>query len=383
MRNINLTFHYFYIGLFLLFYILFHPIASIAQLTTLYKNTPIDVEKVSIKSYDNITLTGYIFIPSQQVNLPAIIIHHGFGNGSKDNFYLSVDEYYYGLESMPLAEELARAGFISFVYDQRGTGESGGMFNIESRIKDIAYVLEYIKKVPYVNPNKIGILGHSLGAYISSVAAAVYKDFKATALWATPSSFEYVLDELLDNNDNSMSILNISYDSLYNTSAYILRNFPETIPLNSSNLLYLPNTFLNNTLTSVLEIINFQSTILLSTNNIGFIPDVGLGLSKEEGAYIVMGKMRTTAYDLLKTVEVCETINPEAYVDKIRPPVLFVHGTNDDVVPLGCSELLYSHAQEPKEIKIIENTDHNFRSPEDKRGEAIGYTVDWFTRNLK
>lgn len=383
MRNINLTFHYFYIGLFLLLYILFHPITSIAQLTILYKNTPIDVEKVSIKSYDNITLTGYIFIPSQQVNLPAIIIHHGFGNGSKDNFYLSVDEYYYGLESMPLAEELARAGFISFVYDQRGTGESGGMFNIESRIKDIAYVLEYIKKVPYVNPNKIGILGHSLGAYISSVAAAIYTDFKATALWATPSSFEYVLDELLENRDNSMSILNISYDSLYNTSANILRNFPERTPLNPSDLLYLPNIFLNDTLLFVLENINFQSTVLLSTNNISFLPDVGLGLSKDEGAYIAMGKMRTTAYDLLKTIEVSETINPEAYVDKIRPPVIFVHGSNDDVVPMGSSELLYSYAQEPKEIIIIENTDHNFRSPEDKREELINYAVDWFTKNLK
>jgi len=116
-------------------------------------------------------------MPTEQVNLPAIIIHHGFGNGSKDNFYLFIEEYSYGLESMPLAEELAKAGFVSFVYDQRGTGESEGMFNLEDRITDIAYVLEYIKKVPYVNPNKIGMLGHSLGAYISAVAAGIYTDF--------------------------------------------------------------------------------------------------------------------------------------------------------------------------------------------------------------
>jgi hypothetical protein len=30
---------------------------------------------------------------------------------------------------------------------------------------------------------------------------------------------------------------------------------------------------------------------------------------------------------------------------------------------------------EAKEFKIIENTDHNYREPEDKRYEAIDYTV--------
>jgi len=52
-------------------------------------------------------------------------------------------------------------------------------------------------------------------------------------------------------------------------------------------------------------------------------------------------------------------------------------------VPTSSSELLYSLAKEPKEIKIIENTDHNYRSPVDKRNEAINYTVNWFIKNLK
>lgn len=368
----------------LFFYIFLLSRISIAQETILYKNTPIDVEYVNIKSYDNTTLRGYVFIPSHQINLPAVIIHHGFGNGAKENFYLTPKTYSNGLQSMPLAEELAKAGFISFVYDQRGTGESGGKFSIESRISDIGYILQYIKKVPYINPNKIGIFGHSLGAYISSVAAAMYKDFKAAALWSTPYSFEYILNELLENRGDTENIINITYDTLYNASVNILYNFPKGIVGNFSELLYIPNILINDTLQYVLENINYQATLSLALNNINFVPDVGIGLSKSEGGYIVFGKMRTSIYDLLKTVEISKAINPEIYINRITPrPLLLVHGSEDDVVPTSSSELLYSLAKEPKEIKIIENTDHNYRSPVDKRNEAINYTVNWFIKNLK
>jgi dipeptidyl aminopeptidase/acylaminoacyl peptidase len=384
MKKTTRDIEFFYATTILLFYMFFLSNISMAQETILYKNTPIDVEYVNIKTHDNTSLTGYVFIPSHQSNLPAVIIHHGFGNGAKENFYLTPKTYSKGLQSMPLAEELAKAGFISFVYDQRGTGESGGKFSIESRISDIEYILQYIKKVPYINPNKIGIFGHSLGAYISSVAAAIYKDFKAATLWSTPSSFEYILNELLENRGDSENVINITYDTLYNTSVNILYNFPRGVVGNFSGLLYIPNILINDTLQYVLENINYQSTLSLALNNIGFVPDVGIGISKEEGAYIVLGKMRTSIYDLLKTVEISKTINPELYIDKISPrPLLLVHGTEDDVVPLKSSEYLYTIAKDPKEFIIIENTDHNYRGPEDKRNEAINYTVNWFIKNLK
>jgi dipeptidyl aminopeptidase/acylaminoacyl peptidase len=199
MKNTKRYTRFFYATIILLFYIFFLPIISIAHETILYQNTPIEVEYVKIKSYDNITLVGYIFVPSDQTNLPVVIIHHGFGNGAKENFYLSPKEYSNVFKSMPLAEELAKTGFILFVYDQRGTGESRGKFSIGSRLEDIEYILKDIKEIPYVNPNKIGIFGHSLGPYISSVAAAIYRDFKVAALWSTPSSFEYIMDALAES----------------------------------------------------------------------------------------------------------------------------------------------------------------------------------------
>jgi dipeptidyl aminopeptidase/acylaminoacyl peptidase len=55
----------------------------------------------------------------------------------------------------------------------------------------------------------------------------------------------------------------------------------------------------------------------------------------------------------------------------------------DDVAPLKNSEHLCTIAKDPMEFIIIENTDHNYRNPDDKRNEAITYIVNWFIKNLK
>ena len=70
--------------------------------------------------------------------------------------------------------------------------------------------------------------------------------------------------------------------------------------------------------------------------------------------------------------------SPE-WVARIAPrPILFIHGTEDDVVPVDSSRDLYDRAGEPKDIIIIEGAGHQLRLSE----QAMDAAVDWLKSQL-
>jgi len=46
-------------------------------------------------------------------------------------------------------------------------------------------------------------------------------------------------------------------------------------------------------------------------------------------------------------------------IDKIRVPVLIIHGENDEIIPVDMSRRLFAAASEPKELYIIPGAHHN------------------------
>jgi len=68
-----------------------------------------------------------------------------------------------------------------------------------------------------------------------------------------------------------------------------------------------------------------------------------------------------------------------ACVARIQCPKLFIHGSADDIVPLGEMEALFTAAPEPKERLILEGADHGLRP---KREEMYRAAEQWFTRWL-
>ena len=57
-----------------------------------------------------------------------------------------------------------------------------------------------------------------------------------------------------------------------------------------------------------------------------------------------------------------------ASVPRLRAPVLFVHGTADDVVPVAMTQRMYDAAPEPKRLLLIEGGGHsNFGDLDDYR----------------
>jgi dipeptidyl aminopeptidase/acylaminoacyl peptidase len=68
-------------------------------------------------------------------------------------------------------------------------------------------------------------------------------------------------------------------------------------------------------------------------------------------------------------------------VKELHCPLLIIHGSRDEQVPLSHAEVLYENANEPKNFQIIEGGDHRLTNLSHRR-RAIELTLDWFKRYL-
>lgn len=66
---------------------------------------------------------------------------------------------------------------------------------------------------------------------------------------------------------------------------------------------------------------------------------------------------------------------------RITVPWLLVHGTEDDVVPVGESREIFENASEPKELIELEGADHVFG--DESTGIMVTKVVDWVQTKFK
>ena len=75
-----------------------------------------------------------------------------------------------------------------------------------------------------------------------------------------------------------------------------------------------------------------------------------------------------------------QIISPVTYVAGISPrPLLLVHGSQDDVVPVTHAEEMYAQAGQPRELEIVDGAGHRLR--QDDRAMAI--VIDWLKRHAQ
>ncbi|MEA3514071.1 MAG: alpha/beta fold hydrolase [Nanoarchaeota archaeon] len=75
----------------------------------------------------------------------------------------------------------------------------------------------------------------------------------------------------------------------------------------------------------------------------------------------------------------CDSYDLLSNVSRITCPIMFIHGTKDDIVPISESMQLYENANEPKELKTIKDAGHGYRG---HREEMLQAVVEWFGRYL-
>ena len=118
---------------------------------------------------DRIKIRGRIFVPEFIDHSPAVIILHGIPRAKpagNDPGYL------------PIAKELAEAGFLTVLFNFRGTGESEGNFHIYGWSKDLKGVIDWLSEK--FSPNRIALWGFSGGGAIAIYNSA--KDMRISAV---------------------------------------------------------------------------------------------------------------------------------------------------------------------------------------------------------
>lgn len=119
--------------------------------------------------FANITLAGTLTSPKGSGKYPAVILLTGSGAQNRN------EELFGHQPFKVLADYLTRNGIIVLRYDDRGTGESEGVFEtstIEDFSKDAISAFNFLKDQEHVDVNKIGIIGHSEGGLIAQLLAA-------------------------------------------------------------------------------------------------------------------------------------------------------------------------------------------------------------------
>ena len=138
-------------------------------------------------SYDSrapgVRLVGTLTIPTGKGPFPAVLLIAGSGSHDRDESLFGHKPF------LVLSDYLTRKGISVPRADKRGVAESTGDIS-EATTADFAADAEagitYLKSRPEINPNKIGLIGHSEGGAIAPLVAARDADVAFIVLMAAP-----------------------------------------------------------------------------------------------------------------------------------------------------------------------------------------------------
>lgn len=110
---------------------------------------------------------------------PAIVFNHG---------YIPPDQYRTTERYIAYVDNLAQHGYIVFRIDYRGhdrsEGIASGAYGDPGYTVDVLNAVSALKHHPQVNPERIGMWGHSMGGYLTLRAMVISPDIKAGVIWA-------------------------------------------------------------------------------------------------------------------------------------------------------------------------------------------------------
>jgi len=133
-----------------------------------------EVEKVTFES-EGMKISGMLHLPEGE-NPPCVIASHGLLSSKDSEKYIA------------LGERMAGEGVAMLRFDFRGIGESEGSEEdntISKKIADLCAAVNFIRSYPGLG-NRVGLIGSSLGGFLSLIKASRDKEMKAVVIWATP-----------------------------------------------------------------------------------------------------------------------------------------------------------------------------------------------------
>ncbi len=124
----------------------------------------IHVSHVEFES-SGVLLQGSLFLPQGEGPWPAILLCHGFGSDRRVMRVTALDA--------------ARWGMAVLTFDFRGHGQSGGVY-VGDPVDDVLAAIDHLAHLPRIDPQRIALVGHSMGA--RTVLQAAARDPRAKAV---------------------------------------------------------------------------------------------------------------------------------------------------------------------------------------------------------
>jgi len=130
-----------------------------------------------------IQLHGTLSLPKGEGPFPCLLMITGSGPQDRNENILGHQPF------AIIADTLAKLGWATFRYDERGVGESTGDFEGATSFdfaQDASAIFAQLKQHPSLDPARIGLLGHSEGSLVAAMVAAERQDIACIVSMAGP-----------------------------------------------------------------------------------------------------------------------------------------------------------------------------------------------------
>jgi uncharacterized protein len=161
------------------------PAGSIRQVVVESRTSAYTRSRVTYDAGD-LTISGVLLRPTGEGPFPGIVLNHG---------YIEPSAYRPGQGLAREQDRLARAGFVVLHTDYRGHADSDEPvddFDRESRLgytRDAIHAVLALEREPYVDPDRMAMLGRSMGGGVTLNALVTYPDLvEAAVIYASVSS---------------------------------------------------------------------------------------------------------------------------------------------------------------------------------------------------
>lgn len=145
-------------------------------------------EAVTFPSTDGLSLAGWFISPqAEHRNGAVVILCHGYGSTRAG--------------MLPEAHILAQHGYSTLLFDFRGHGQSeGDLVTLGyDEVQDVQGAVNYLLTRSEVDPERLGLLGHSMGGATAIRAAARTPEVKALV---TEGAYASLADTIADDFTN-------------------------------------------------------------------------------------------------------------------------------------------------------------------------------------
>jgi len=182
------------------------------------------IKKVNL-TVEGIAIVGELHLPEGKAPYPVVCICHGIPSGKPKD---EDDGGYPGL-----AKKICREGFAAFIFNFRGTGESGGNLELAGWTRDLEAVIDYLWETPELDRAHLSLLGFSGGAAVAVCVAAQDKRVSRVAACACPAEFTFIseVDEPQKVVDHFRSIGTFRDEDFPASAEEWLNGFNEVRPI--------------------------------------------------------------------------------------------------------------------------------------------------------